>query len=179
MLPFQGNIHYVDQEDYDEFFGKKWRAKRAAKKASRPPRERRRLTRKPSQKEAIPMTGHQGPIQTMAPRKIKPIPVAEPPMPKRIPVPTYRKGSAENPITNKDLKAHKVMNAAMQNELETQKKMSEAEASKKKVEQEEAKNKKIQQEAGFIGAGKGLLIVVAVIGTIGFVTYLNRTNQTQ
>lgn len=84
---------------------------------------------------------------------------------------------AINPITNTDLKVHKVINNAMQNELKTLQEEQKVEGLKKKVQQEEMKKETLKQQAGLMGAGKGLLVVVGVLGTIGLLAYLNNSKQ--
>ena len=87
---------------------------------------------------------------------------------------TAVKGSVQNPITNKDLKADKVLNNAMQNELKTLQEQQKVEGLQKKVEQEDLKKETLAQQAGLMGAGKGLIVVVGVLGTLGLLVYISK-----
>ena len=56
------------------------------------------------------------------------------------------KGSLQNPVTNKDLKAHKVINNAKQNELKTQEMKAKVTQEQAKADQEEAKANKLKKD---------------------------------
>lgn len=153
---------YGDEYEYDEFLGK-WRKKRKARRAEKRAKKgkspRRPLIRFKKRKpvEAVAKT----PVTKVAVKKDL----------------TATKGSVKNPITNKDLKGHKVINNAMQNELKTLQEEQKVEGLKKKVEQEELKKENLKQQAGLMGAGKGLIVVVGVLGAIGILAYLNKSKQ--
>jgi len=149
---------YGDEYEYDEFFGK-WRKKRKARRAKKGKTPRRPLIRFKKRK----------PVET-----VSKTPVTKVAVKKDL---TATKGSVKNPITNKDLKGHKVINNAMQNELKTLQEEQKVEGLKKKVEQEELKKENLKQQAGLMGAGKGLIVVVGVLGAIGILAYLNKSKQ--
>ena len=143
---------YGDEYEYDEFIGK-WLKKRKKRRAEKGKSPRRPLIRF---KKKSPV---KAPVTTVK---------------KDL---TATKGSVKNPITNKDLKGHKVINNAMQNELKTLQEEQKVEGLTKKVEQEELKKENLKQQAGLMGAGKGLIVVVGVLGTIGLLTYMSRSKQ--
>ena len=149
---------YGDEYEYDEFFGK-WRKKRKARRAEKRAKKgkspRRPLIRFKKKQPA------ETPVKTVVKKDL-----------------SATKGSVKNPITNKDLKGHKVINNAMQNELKTLQEEQKVEGLKKKVEQEELKKENLKQQAGLMGAGKGLIVVVGVLGAIGLLAYMSKSKQT-
>lgn len=157
----QGESNFVDGDnneyEYDEFIGK-WMKKRKERRATK------RAEKGKSPRRPLIRVKKRTPVE--APVK--------PPVKKD---PTATKGSVKNPITNKDLKGHKVINNAMQNELKTLQEEQKVEGLKKKVEQEEMKKENLKQQAGLMGAGKGLIVVVGVLGAIGLLVYLNKSKQ--
>ena len=82
---------------------------------------------------------------------------------------TAPKGSVANPINSKDLKVHKKINDAKQNELITMQEELRTEGLKKRVEQEDLKSEKLKQQAGMFGAGKNAMYLAIAVGT--FVAY--------
>lgn len=156
---------FGDEYEYDEFIGKwmkKRKEKRAIKRAEKGRPPRRPLIRIKKRQPVVT------PVRTPAKTPVKTVVKKDP---------TATKGSVKNPITNKDLKGHKVINNAMQNELKTLQEEQKVEGLKKKVEQEEMKKENLKQQAGLMGAGKGLIVVVGVLGAIGLLVYLNKSKQ--
>ncbi len=163
-----------DEYEYDEFIGK-WIRKRREKRASNPKVIERR--RKRDQKRVSQGKEAKYP-ELIRVRKVQKKPDLPPVEKKQIRFakdPDAPKGSLENPINNKDLKSHKVINSAMQNELKTVQEELKAEGLKKKVEQEDLKKENLKQEAGFLNAKKGVLIVGGVLATIALLAYLGKS----
>lgn len=161
-----------NEYEYDEFIGK-WLKKRKERRAKDP-----RIIAKRREADQKRISQGKSPRYPELIRTKKP-PLGDKPKDVRqvkvVKDPTAPKGSLQNPINNKDLKSHKVINNAMQNELKTAQEELKAEGLKKKVEQEDIKKENLKQQAGLMGAGKGLIVVVGVLGTIALLAYLGKS----
>lgn len=167
---------FVDEHgseyEYDEFIGK-WIKRRRARRAKNPKVIARR--RKHNQKRIAQGKPPKYP-ELLQVKKVK----RKPPAPNQRHIkiakdPTAPKGSLHNPINNKDLKSHKVINSAMQNELKTAQEELKTEGLKKKVEQEDLKKENLKQEAGLMNTKKGLMIVGGVLGTLALLAFLGKS----
>ena len=159
-----------DQNQYDEFIGK-WLKKR----------KQRRANRRKARSESIPPNFPPNFNQLVRPRnpdlpKSKP-PIQSQPLIKIARDPLAPKGSIQNPINNKDLKSHQVINGAVQNELKTMQEELKTEGLQKKVEQEDLKKENLKQKAGLLGAGKGIIVVAGILGTITLLAYLSKNKS--
>ena len=162
--------NHEESSEYDPFVGKVLR-KRRQRRGKKPhiQERRRRKDRRRMAKDKAPKYPGLMKKETSAPVKPSPSVSKKPPAPK---------GSMENPYNNKDLKSHKVMNAAAQNELKTMQEELKTEGLQKKVAQEDLKAEKLKQQAGLMSMSKGIIAVVGVLGAIGLVAYLRRSGKT-
>ena len=160
---------YEEDNPYDDFIGKLIRKRRTRR--SRKPRV---ITRRKKRDEKRIIRGKRPRFPELI--RVKPTGTL---IRKATKDPKAPKGSTKNPITNKDLKGHKVMNVAIQNELKTLQEEQKVEGLKKKVEQEDLKKENLKQQAGLMGAGKGIIVVAGVLGTIGLLAYLNKSKSTK
>lgn len=162
---------YGNEYEYDEFIGK-WLKKRKERRANDP---RIIAKRRESDKKRMAQGKPPRYPELHKTKTVSKSPIKTASQVKVAKDPTAPKGSLENPINNKDLKSHKVMNNAVQNELKTMQEELKTEGLQKRVEQEDLKKENLKQQAGLMGAGKGLIVVVGVLGTIALLAYLGKS----
>jgi hypothetical protein len=165
---------YGNEYEYDEFIGK-WLRKRKARRAKDPKIIARRI--KADEKRLAKGKNARYPelLETRKPAlSDRPKEVLQIKVAKDL---KAVKGSLENPITNKDLKSHAVINNAIQNELKTAQEELKTQGLQKKVEQEDLKKETLVQQAGLMGTGKGLMVVVGVLAALALLSHWSKNKS--
>ena len=163
----EGEDRYLDEVE-DEFVGKMLR-KRYERRGRKPHIQERRKRKNSKRIARGKPPRHPEVIEEKRPEK-KPLQ-----MQKVKKDPTAPKGSLANPINNKDLKSHKVMNAAVQNELKTAQEELKAEGLRKKVDQEDLKAEKLKEETKNLSMQRNGILALVVLGAVGLAVYLKKS----